>query len=264
MEGSEAAHLISRAEEMWFSRNAMFQYSPFAMSASNATDDTSNCILLRSDLHTSFDKRNFALVPKGDTWVVHVFVPGRTGETARLYHNVSLQPLTEIKTEYLFTRFAWTVFGQSVFLRQQSKRRLVILAPDDGAIEEQEMSIEQCQKLLRELNARNRSASPKKRTRSEPTDDLDCDHRDDELCRGRKRMRSFDSWTDSLFATADTLGSSQTTADGGETFREVVGKGNDLADSDTHDIGTACHKSDRAKERIQGQHDTTHSYPTKV
>ncbi|KAF1812193.1 hypothetical protein P152DRAFT_27841, partial [Eremomyces bilateralis CBS 781.70] len=100
-EGTEAAHLIPRSEEPWFSSNMMFQYTSRPATMTDPTDDARNAILLRSDIHTVFDQKRLVAVPKGSSWVVHVFAPGLTGELAKLYHNVTLQPLMDVSVECL-------------------------------------------------------------------------------------------------------------------------------------------------------------------
>jgi len=85
--------------------------------AINSADDTRNVLLLRSDLHHLFDQARFVFVPKMDAWVVHVLFGLPNEELASLYHNVRLQPLSELSVEFLFTRFAWAVLSQTIFLR---------------------------------------------------------------------------------------------------------------------------------------------------
>ena len=82
-------------------------------------DDSRNLILLRSDLHSIFDARNFArnfaivLKPlhalEKPVFVVHALLGRARSEMVQLYHNVPLQPLMDIAVEFLFARFAWTI-----------------------------------------------------------------------------------------------------------------------------------------------------------
>ena len=87
-----------------------------------------NVILLREDVHTQWDRMCFSLVPKlidGDTWAwtVHVHKPSQ--ELHALYHNLQLQPLTGVRHEYLFARFAWDFFPLlQGFLQRMKQRRL--------------------------------------------------------------------------------------------------------------------------------------------
>lgn len=64
--GTESAHVIPRVEDGWFNADQMLLYSSRPdMAAANATDDTRNVLLLRSDLHYVFDQGGFVFVPKG-------------------------------------------------------------------------------------------------------------------------------------------------------------------------------------------------------
>lgn len=154
------------------------------------TDDARNAILLRSDIHTVFDQRRLVVVPKGDSWVFHVFAPGLTGELARLYHNVTLQVLVDVSVECLFARFAWTVFAQSTFLRQGVSRRLVLVEGEDGSSRIQDASGDKCRLIFAAQGVKSRSQSPKKRQRDDILEDLET--YSEEGSRGRKRQRSLD------------------------------------------------------------------------
>jgi hypothetical protein len=117
MESTEHAHLVLRNEQAWFDDNAMFQYTNLSRVDIDGIDDSLNGILLRSDVHTLFDQRRFALVPKPScdvtdrlSLVAHVLIPGVSSQLIQLYHNVATQELTGVAMEFLFARFAWTIF----------------------------------------------------------------------------------------------------------------------------------------------------------
>ncbi|EGX87716.1 hypothetical protein CCM_09338 [Cordyceps militaris CM01] len=61
---TEMAHVVPRAQEVWFTNNAMRSH---AEGLHSATDSTANVCYLRPDLHKIFDDRAFVLVPKADT-----------------------------------------------------------------------------------------------------------------------------------------------------------------------------------------------------
>jgi hypothetical protein len=111
VEGTQTAHLVPTSEAIWFNHNRMNTY----IKDVDTVDDCRNLILLRSDLHSIFDARRFAVVPKlPDTdekpaFVIHALTGNARSEIVQLYHNVPLQPLTEIAIEFLFARFAWTI-----------------------------------------------------------------------------------------------------------------------------------------------------------
>ncbi|KAF2647014.1 hypothetical protein K491DRAFT_615417, partial [Lophiostoma macrostomum CBS 122681] len=114
IKGTEHAHLVPRSEESWFSDNGMFRYTNQQRPGSAPVDDAQNAMLLRSDLHTIFDQKRFAVVPKGAVLVIHITAPRSSLELTRLYHNVSLQPLVSVTVQYLLAWFAWTIFAHSV------------------------------------------------------------------------------------------------------------------------------------------------------
>lgn len=85
-------------------------------------------MLLRSDIHKFLDDKRLTFIPKriadSNALVVHVFIPGSTTELVGLDHNLPLQDLTGISIEYLFARFAWTIFDfLKPFLQQGQERR---------------------------------------------------------------------------------------------------------------------------------------------
>ncbi|TQV90283.1 HNH endonuclease domain-containing protein [Cordyceps javanica] len=171
--GNEVAHLIPQKEDAWFAANQMTMYAARTeASPSNATNDTSNALLLRSDLHQAFDNRQLVLVPKWGAWAIHVLsgLPGE--ELAAVYHNVPPQALSGLAVEYLFARFAWTVLGQTTFVRAGVARRLVLVG-EDGRSHTSDVSGKECRDGFLPALARSksrshsRSHSPKKRTRGD-------------------------------------------------------------------------------------------------
>lgn len=223
--GNEIAHLVPQKEDAWFAANQMTMYAARTeASPANATNDTNNALLLRSDLHQAFDNRQLVIVPKWRAWAIHVLsgLPGE--ELAVVYHNVPPQALSGLAVEYLFARFAWTVLGQTTFVRAGVARRLV-LVDEDGRSHTSNVSGKDCRDgflpaLTRgKSRSQSRSHSPKKRTRddlvedewSDPSDSTDGSMDDfDWDTRGRPRKRiayasksvpssaasSFTSWRD--------------------------------------------------------------------
>lgn len=66
-------------------------------------------VWLRSDIHTIFDAKRFSHVPKNGLLLVHMFEEADMSEAYELYHNVPFQQV-DSKVQYLFARFAYTVF----------------------------------------------------------------------------------------------------------------------------------------------------------
>ncbi|KAF2194705.1 hypothetical protein K469DRAFT_725931 [Zopfia rhizophila CBS 207.26] len=194
VEGTEHAHLVPRSEERWFSENGMFRYTNQQRPGSEPVDDAQNAILLRSDIHTIFDQKRFAIAPKSSVLLVHILAPGSSLQLTRLYHNVPLQPLVGVAIQYILARFAWTIFAQSVnFVLQGLKRRLCIYV-GDGETSISDLSGDQCRQLL-SSGAKSRSQSPRKRQRDAFAASAAGgeDVREEEYFRGRRRRRSFDT-----------------------------------------------------------------------
>jgi HNH endonuclease len=134
IEGTECAHLVPRSESLWFQQNLMALYGKQPRPGCQPVDNPRNAILLRSNIHTSFNYKRFAFVPKlaecstgSLAYVTHIFCSPEPHELTALYHNVALQPLTGVAPEYLFARFAWTIFQfVSTFLQAGIPRRLVL------------------------------------------------------------------------------------------------------------------------------------------
>ncbi|KAI0111454.1 hypothetical protein F4814DRAFT_422529 [Daldinia grandis] len=108
----ECAYIIPTSENPWFKANCMGLYAGAAKIGS-----LQNSIILRKDVHHLWDiNKEIILFPKrrGDTYhmVCHAFKTSRTGhfEIEELYHNRECQILYGISREYLFARFAWSIF----------------------------------------------------------------------------------------------------------------------------------------------------------
>ena len=109
---NEDAHTIPREEAAWFARNSMSQYVSEVVS----TESSKNLVKMRVDLHTCFDRRRFAIVPKprnlsrappSHAFVLHVTDSNQ--ELTHLFHNVEVRLGRKSCREYFFARFAWTV-----------------------------------------------------------------------------------------------------------------------------------------------------------
>ncbi|CAG9949492.1 unnamed protein product [Clonostachys rosea f. rosea IK726] len=130
------------------------------------TNCADNTILLRRDLHKMWDDHRFAIVPKAGKWVVHILMISSTVELEETYHNLELQPLFAVSRYFFFCRFALAIISKSPFLRQQTARRLVILA-GSGLPHVRTMSADDYQRLFNTTSrGSSRSQSPKKRQRS--------------------------------------------------------------------------------------------------
>ena len=139
IDACEVAHIIPKKENEWFMRNSMDDYSGAAIGGIN---DAGNMLLLRSDMHKTFDALRWVIVPKTTyetdgtekgipkpQLVFHLIDP--SPQLAALYHNVPLGEVRGLCKEYLLARFALAVFPQVVpFLRRWVKRYLITVGED--------------------------------------------------------------------------------------------------------------------------------------
>lgn len=134
----DAAHIIPAAEASWFDSNKMKRYCSIR-DGLKLIDDERNHIVLRRDIHPLFDARKLLIIAKAGSspsavaassstgadavplsretvpsqLVLHV-LPSGSNELIELYHNRRLQnPIRGIMVEFLFARFAWTLFKGS-------------------------------------------------------------------------------------------------------------------------------------------------------
>jgi hypothetical protein len=110
-DGAERAHLCPRSELEWFTKCNMARYNNASdISGDTIIDDMANAVALRSDIHKTFDDRKFAFIPKGkeQCWVAHFFEDTRN--LGGQYHNRRVSISTDVPTEFILARFAWTVF----------------------------------------------------------------------------------------------------------------------------------------------------------
>ncbi|KAL8711531.1 MAG: hypothetical protein Q9225_007096 [Loekoesia sp. 1 TL-2023] len=166
-EACEKAHLCPVSENEWFSAQLMHKYAEDSRSTGEtAIYDVNNMVLLRADLHKSFDDRKFVFIPKARQFVVHMLCPSR--ELTAFYHNSRLHPLDSVPREYLFTRLAWALFPLLEGFLQANKDRLIISASCRG--QPYVATAKECRLMTSSGKARSRNNSPTKRTRSNAQD----------------------------------------------------------------------------------------------
>jgi hypothetical protein len=93
---------------------------------------------------------------------VHLFSSGLCEQFVKLYHKVALQPLYGVATEYLFARFAWTVFAYSAQFLQHGVTRILYIV-SDGNTSEKEVHGDQCIQLYSSYKSRSLSTLKRKR-----------------------------------------------------------------------------------------------------
>jgi len=196
-EGTQAAHLCPRSEDVWFQRNEMSRYNLNPLLVSQGPlEDTANALLLRQDLHTHFDAHKFVFVPKKSKdmtmagempIVVHLLMASR--ELGILHHNVRLKAIPDVDRAFLFARFAWSMFTLlSGFLRVGVERRLVGTTISSPSGLPRTLSAADCRNLA-PGGSKSRSRSPTKRQRSRSDADIDAEGNGEACERGRQRKR---------------------------------------------------------------------------
>jgi hypothetical protein len=127
-------------------------------------------------MHTEFDGKVFAIVPKRDrtpghddargglSLVVHAVDPKMDMHFQQRFHNRKVLPLG-CRIEFLFARFAWTIFSAgllSPFLDKCVTSRLILVHDrNTGTSTVESRNPEQARGLL--AASQSRSASPRKR-----------------------------------------------------------------------------------------------------
>lgn len=140
-------HLVPANQRDWFVNNDM--HTLYASSLPGSLGDKANHVLMRADIHSLFDQHRFAVVPKpcitppgldhtrtrtsSHVFAVHVLKDDEdSGELYSLYHNVALQPsaVSRLSCEFLFARFAWSVFAHLQPFLVSSTARYVVVRSD--------------------------------------------------------------------------------------------------------------------------------------
>jgi hypothetical protein len=135
------AHLVPRLDLDWWNDNGMTVYNS---NPTSGLDDVANCILLREDLHTGFDKPMFVFVPKknGATLEFVLYLLSHSVEYERLYHNHALHKLC-VRVELLFARFAWSIFPLLyTFLNDRERKRLLLQVDSSGTAASKSSSLQ--------------------------------------------------------------------------------------------------------------------------
>ncbi|KAL8824271.1 MAG: hypothetical protein Q9170_008211 [Blastenia crenularia] len=189
VDAGERAHICPKEELPWFRENGMNKYNHNRLlRAEDMTEDMSNSFTMRPDIHRTFDKRVFVIVPKEGCWTVHFLE--HTINLGSLYYNMRVNMPADIAVEHMFSRFAWAIFPMiRPFLEQGPVRsvRTQLVHGDDfrGAVKDLNGSA-----ILETFFPRSRSVSPKKRKAGGNDDRKDSEEFTEMYQRGRKRRRS--------------------------------------------------------------------------
>lgn len=163
--GTEAAHLLPKSEELWFTNNSMLQYS--AWEEKGTTDDPRNTLFLRSDVHTLFDAKRFVIAPKQGKWTTYVLQGAAQDELARNFHSIQMQPLTYIAVELLFARFVYAIHSVSGFTLGGGKCTLLVATTDQGRKRIEITGRQYKSQLAPRSRTGSRTSSPRKRSHAD-------------------------------------------------------------------------------------------------
>ncbi|KAH0332905.1 hypothetical protein KCU81_g10016, partial [Aureobasidium melanogenum] len=199
----------------------MFRYGVAPRPEIEPIDVPRNALLLRSDIHTVFDQRRFAITLKplpvaSDSaathgLAVHLFSPGLSEQFVKLYHG---------------------------FLEQGTKRALYIV--HDGETSDQEVNADQCMQLYLSCKSRSLSLSKRKRDNGGSVQERECDaegqedeDEDEDEDEGRYRRRA-------RLRSSSCLAASKSTA-----FQALLAV-TDTTSTDTHDLDAPSSADPRA------------------
>ncbi|KAL8823575.1 MAG: hypothetical protein Q9170_008346 [Blastenia crenularia] len=188
----ERAHLCPQQEMVWFRSNNMRQYNQsYHLSPDCTTDDMSNLIALREDIHTAFDRRRmFAIVAKHGGWMIHFLQPSHS--LGPLYHNIKVKLDDEVAPEHVFTRFAWAIFPLvRPFLQQGPKRSIRAWVMDDNGYSVEKNAIMDGDAIRTRFFPRSKSSNKRNRT-----DDEDMAEGEERGMKSSsyKRLKVADGW----------------------------------------------------------------------
>ncbi|EXJ78112.1 hypothetical protein A1O3_09273 [Capronia epimyces CBS 606.96] len=191
-EGVEDAHLVPSSERRWFDNNlALYMNSARA----DALKAPVNMIRLRSDIHTVFDAKRFAIVPLDGRLIVYCLNYQLGSQFADLYHGVEIHQIRASPPvcQFLFARFAYTVFDTLrgfLVLNIPKKLRLFM----NNQMETELCNPERCWRFAQYTACQGKSASASASPRKRPYPDAGPAYSDDdgmeEEFRGRKKSRS--------------------------------------------------------------------------
>ncbi|KAI0122213.1 hypothetical protein F4814DRAFT_438304 [Daldinia grandis] len=132
LNGLDLAHIIPEVSESWFRANFMREYSSSNTMHNDPLNHSPNIMPLRTDLHRFLDRSQLTLVPKPNpkagstttrsyTLVSHVHRPSGKSNEANLemimfYHDLKVYTLIGNPIEYIFARFAWSLFDDTIML----------------------------------------------------------------------------------------------------------------------------------------------------
>ncbi|KAI0885050.1 uncharacterized protein GGS22DRAFT_137827 [Annulohypoxylon maeteangense] len=124
----EKCHVMPPSTKRWLKNNDMRRFLD-AQKVRATHDAPGNKIFIRKDIHFLWDQNHLTMLPKLDsspdtpeyrltTHVLHP--PGKSAdsdmEILALYQNIPCLPLRKVPIEFLFARFAWSIFTNFVIM----------------------------------------------------------------------------------------------------------------------------------------------------
>lgn len=108
----------------------MYQYNTnSSLPTTHITLDVENCIRLRGDIRTAFNRGDFTILPKCGSYYIHFL--RRTRDYGDLYHNRKSYDI-KVGPEFLFAHFAWTILPMaSTFASRAGTHILVRSSSED-------------------------------------------------------------------------------------------------------------------------------------
>lgn len=140
-------------EKSWFIENAMDHYGTLGgRTGQDVVDIPTNLIRLRADIHHLWDKRDFSIVPRcrrdeSSMWAACAMT--QNPELLELSHDVEVQSLAGLPSEFLLARFAWDIFPTLLAFLQSSQPRVLAVRRADGKVEVQQHDPHECRKFAR-------------------------------------------------------------------------------------------------------------------
>ncbi|KAI0842063.1 hypothetical protein F5Y06DRAFT_167050 [Hypoxylon sp. FL0890] len=220
--GIDLAHVIPITCDKWFTSNFMREYSSTDLAYNDPINDSPNLIPLDIKFHRFFDYSNITIVPKPNYPIRHkacesysvltqVLRPPGKSEEANLemivsFHNLECRPMPRVPVEYLFARFAWSFFNDTIMLIFNDKETndnegfLLSLAEDgeDGNLKRTER---ECKRKFPKPRSgtRNKPGSKDVRAGPPPEEDGEADP-DDALSVDTFEPGFYDSVFDDVFS----------------------------------------------------------------
>lgn len=162
-DGTERAHLCARKALDWFTREELERYNTRTnLSGATSVDDMANAITLRQDVHTALDKGDFIFVRKHARWVPHFLNPTRN--LGPEYHNVPIEMPAVVNEAFILANIAIAILPLVHNFLVRGEKRVVMVQRENNTPQIVELTGAAARDLL-DRNKRQRSKSPRKRTR---------------------------------------------------------------------------------------------------